>query len=171
MMNYHPKKQQYKGDGNLRAVTSMTKVARAQSSKRKGEPGPSLTQVKKAKKWGNSRLCGNLDKLCNHVNCIQKLKKAPLKCAWCGLDTYQVCGKCHDSKGKQIPLHYNPKGPKTKGLMCFYHYHNDMRFGLGKNDVSQILGKKRSDWTPADKHDIQQNAKHIENVLEGVDDI
>ena len=168
LINYHPKNQQYNGDENLRVVTSMTRASRDKSKKKREEkPGASLTQVKRAKRYGTSRLCGNLDKLCKHIQCIQTVK-APKICAWCGLPTYQVCEKCTDGKGKPIPLHYNPKSSKTKGSLCFYHYHNDTRFGLGKNDASQILGVKRSEWIEPDKHDISSNASHIKSVIDGV---
>ena len=53
-----------------------------------------------------------------------------------------VCGKCEDDKGKRIALHYNAKAGDAKGHHCFYHYHNDTCFGLGKNDVSSILNGK-----------------------------
>ena len=125
----------------------------------------SLAQLKKAKRYGTSRLCGPLDKLCTHISHIQASKR-PLVCAWCGLNTYSVCGKCKDDKGKPIALHYNPKGVKTKGFLCFYNYHNDSCFGLGKNDSNRILGLKRSDWSLPDKHDIKDNASHISSLVD-----
>jgi hypothetical protein len=166
MLSYHPKNQLYPGDEKMRVVTSMPRKGRAKCSKRK-EEGPivSLAQLKKAKRYGTSRLCGPLDKLCNHISHIQGSKR-PLVCAWCGLNTYSVCGKCKDDKGKPIPLHYNPKGEKTKGSLCFYHYHNDSCFGLGKNDRNRILGLKRSDWSLPDKDDIKDNASHISSLVD-----
>ena len=167
MLSYHPKKQLYPGDEKMRVVTSMPRKGRAKCSKRKEGPMVSLAQLKKAKRHGTSRLCGPLDKLCTHIGHIQASSKRPLVCAWCGLNTYSVCGKCKDDKGKPIPLHYNPKREKTKGSLCFYHcYHNDSCFGLGKNDSNRILGLKRSDWSLPDKHDIKDNASHISSLVD-----
>ena len=80
----------------------MPRKGRAKCSKRKEGPIVSLAQLKKAKIYGTSRLCDPLDKLCNHISHIQASKR-PLVCAWCGLNTYSVCGKCKDDKtGKPI---------------------------------------------------------------------
>ena len=171
MLNYHPRKQNYPGDEKMRVVTSMTKVARGLVSMKRKEGGPvaSLAQVKKAKRYGTSRLCGDLGKLCTHVKSIQSISsdKNPLTCAWCGLPTYTICTKCKDDKGKPIPLHYNVKrGKNTKGSLCFYHYHDDRCFGLGRRDATKILGNKLSDWSPPEKDDIVENASHIKELIE-----
>ena len=151
----------------MRVVTSMPRKGRAKCSKRKEGPNVSLAQLKKAKRYDTSQLCGPLDKkLCNHISHIQASKRL-LVCAWCGLKTYSVCGKCKDNKTeKPIPLHYNPKGKKTKGLLCFYHYHKDSFFSLGKNDSNRILGLKQSDWSLPDKDDIKDNASHISSLVD-----
>ena len=75
MLNYHPKKQMYPGDKAMQAVASMTKVARGKSNKCDGDPVVLPSQLKKVKRHGNSRLCGSLDKLCNHVKSIMTVKK------------------------------------------------------------------------------------------------
>ena len=78
------------------------------------------------------------------VKGIVKLKKL-LICVWCSKPAYTVWGKCKDNKGKRIALHYNGKVDDTKGYYCFYHYYNDICFGLGKNDTSSILNSNKGD--------------------------
>jgi hypothetical protein len=39
-----------------------------------------------------------------------------------------------------------PKKGQAIGEMCFYHYHNDNMFGLGKNDKSSLLHGVKGDW-------------------------
>ena len=165
MLSYHLKKQLYPGNEKIQVVTSMTRTGQAQSSKKRKGPVATKLQVKKAKRYGASRLCGEIDKLCNHVSHIRSVKKL-LVCVWCELPTYSIYGKCKYGKGKPIPLHYNLKGPKTKGSLCFYHYHNDSYFGLGKNDGSIFLGMKRSGWLLLDKYDMEENASHISNLVD-----
>ena len=63
-------------------------------------------------------------------------------------------------------MHYNSKSVEAKGAICYFHYHNDTHFGLGKNDACKILGRKRSDWIEPDKDDILANEIHVRTVLE-----
>ena len=158
MLTYTPKKMLYPGDDKMRAVTSIPREKRG--GKRLGKV--SVAQVKRAKRWGTSRLCGDVDKLCKHVESVISVSKSRI-CAWCGEPTYTLCGKCKDDNGKAVPLHYNPKGAR-KGALCFYRYHNDSCFGLGKNDSSLLLKGKKSDWTPPTADDIAENAEHMSNL-------
>lgn len=158
MLTYSPRKLVYPGDDRMRAVTSIPKERRG--GKRSGKV--TLMQVKRAKRWSTSRLCGDLDKLSKHADSIISVSKSRV-CAWCGEPSYTLCGKCKDENGKQIPLHYNPKGAR-KGAQCFYHYHNDTCFGLGKNDCSLLLKGKKGDWEPPSTDDIAENAQHVSNL-------
>jgi hypothetical protein len=148
----------YPGDDRMRAVTSIPRERRG--GKRTGKV--SIAQVKKAKRWSTSRLCGDIDKLCKHIDAIHKVTKSRV-CAWCGEPAYTLCGKCKDENGKHIPLHLNPKGAR-KGALCFYHYHNDTCFGLGKNDTSLLLKGKKGDWQPPTADDIAENAQHVKDL-------
>ena len=95
----------YPSDDRMRAVTSILRERRGR--KRLGKV--SATQVKKAKRWSTSRLCGDLDKLCKHADSVISASKSRV-CAWCGEPSYTLCAKCKDDNGKPVPLHYNPKG-------------------------------------------------------------
>ena len=46
LLNYHPKKQCYRGDEKMQAVTSMTQEARSQNKKRGVKPVATLPQLK-----------------------------------------------------------------------------------------------------------------------------
>ena len=103
MLTYTPKKMLYPGDDKMRAVTSIPREKRG--GKRLGQV--SIAQVKKAKRWGTSRLCGNVDKLCKHVDSIIPVSKSRV-CAWCGEPTYTLCGKCKDDNGFQFTSDHAP---------------------------------------------------------------
>ena len=60
---------------------------------------------------------------------------------------------------------------KRKGTQCFYHYHNDNCFGLGKNDCSLLLKGKKGDWEPPSTDDIAENAQHVSNLQKSINPI
>ena len=160
MLTYSPNAQHFPGDQFMRSVTSKPKINRAIEKRKSGEYLASEAQFRRAKRYRTSRLCGNLDKLCHHANSIIRLSK-PKICAWCGVNSYTACGVCLDVKRKPVTLHYNStKGP-AKGEMCFYHYHNDLCFGLGRNDLTGILNGVKGTWEKANKETMRENAEHI----------
>lgn len=164
MLRYNPRSELYPGDEQMRAVTSLPRA------KRKSMVTDHVTrsQLERAKRSRTSRLCGDIDKLCHHVSSIASLTK-PRKCAWCGVDTYKMCGVCKDSTSKKgIPLHYNQTKGEGQGEMCFYHYHNDGMFGLGRNDGTSLLNQKgkKAEWKKPSKSDIEQNKAHINSLLD-----
>ena len=165
MLTYSPTNVKYHGDERMRAVTGMPRVKRAGST-RKRLGSVSLAQVKAAKRYSTTRLCGNIDKLCMHVASKEKLKTGRI-CAWCGKQgAYTVCGKCVDDNKKPVALHYNSQGQHGQGAMCFYHYHNDSRFGLGKNDSSVLLKQKKGEWEEPTAEEIDDNRSHVASLTE-----
>lgn len=67
-------------------------------------------QFKQYLKHKTCRLCGNLTKICDHIDSIQRIKCAK-KCKVCRVDTYTTCNKCPGRPG----LHFYPiKGEKEK---------------------------------------------------------
>jgi hypothetical protein len=162
MLKYSPQKQAYPGDQFMRSVTKLTQSARKRSAP---EGLVSSIQIKQAKRSGKTRLCGDIDKLCRHIESIERTPgKKGRVCAWCGLETYTVCGICKDSKGKSIPLHHIPHRGKAIGELCFYHYHNDNMFGLGKNDRSTLLHGVKGDWEKPTALEIKQNREYIRSI-------
>ena len=160
MLAYCPKRLKYPGDQNMRSVTAIPRQRR-----RINIPNVTAEQVQRNKRYRASRLCGDIDKLCSHVKKIEKLRK-PRVCAWCGSNTYSVCTLCKDDNGKPVPLHYNAKKGECVGAMCFYNYHNDNMFGLGKNDYTRLLGGVKGNWRKPNRTEISQNKEHIESLLE-----
>ena len=151
----------------MRAVTSLSKSARQGAGRASRAKNRQVTnsQFRAAKRFKTTRLCGNLDKFCMHVkNVIKVPTKKPRICAWCGEATYLMCGVCKDESGKPVPLHYNASRGKAAGEHCFYHYHNDSMFGLGKNDATRLLGKSRSEWQQPRLADIRDNAEHVASL-------
>ena len=146
----------------MRCVTSLARSKRGQKRK---HAVVDVNMYKKNKRYRTSRLCGDLNKLCHHVDSVEKITK-PLVCAWCGHPTYTCCTICKDEKTKKkIPLHYNARNGVGKGMKCFYHYHNDSMFGLGKNDSSKLLGLKKGDWEPPNNEEVSWNTQHVEEQL------
>lgn len=163
MLVYSPKRMNYPGDEYMRAVTSNTRVNHG--GKRKEIEGVTAKQFRSAKRYSSSRLCGDLDNICTHAKNIKRLDK-PRMCAWCGTKTYTVCGVCRDEKTrKHVPLHYNAKKGKGKNEMCVYDYHNNLMFGLGKNDSTRLLHGVKGDWEKPTKDMMDDNAKHIKSLL------
>ena len=99
MLSYNPVQKHYPGDHKMRAVT---KVVRTYQSVRVGEVTEKEFSVAK-NKW---RVCKDINTLCFYAKKSGFVNK-PLKCVWCGLDTYLVCIFCLDSKKKPTPLHLN----------------------------------------------------------------
>ena len=49
-----------------------------------------------------------------------------------------------------------------KAKLCFYHYHDDMKVGIGRNNSTQILYGIKSRWIESDKSIFQNYYKYIE---------
>lgn len=169
MLTYSPTNLKYPGDERMRVVTEMPKAKRAGagSRSRKRLGSVTLAQLKAAKRYNSTRLCGDLDKLCLHVGSKQKIKTGRI-CAWCGkAGAYTVCGKCVDDNKKPVALHYNSKkGEHGQGSMCFYHYHNDFRFGLGKNDSRTLLNQTKGAWEEPTPEEVDDNRSHVASLSE-----
>ena len=164
MLTYSPQKLKYPGDERMRAVTGLPKLKRGGNKKK--QEAVSLSQLRSAKRHKTSRLCGNLDKLCTHVTSIEKTNTGRI-CAWCGKQgAYARCGKCKDDNKKPVALHYNNSKGEGQGLLCFYHYHNDSRFGLGKNDSTALLKQTKGDWEEPTPREIDDNKSHIESLTD-----
>ena len=159
LLRYDPKSLRYAGDRHMRETTMVPRAQRGEK-KRRGEI--TVQQIKQNKWSKNSRMCGDLQKLCSHVNSIVTLKNKGRICAFCGLTSYQICGKC------KVPLHYNTKQGAGKGRNCFYHYHNDVCFGLGYHDATKLLGHKQSDWHMSKHAMMMENSTVISDLLEHV---
>lgn len=138
-----------------------TVVPRRVCQKKKGEI--SKEDFNRAKR---TRLCGDLSKLCNHVRSLETVIK-PLVCAWCGLPAYANCMTCEDDKDQQgIPLHLNPTKERAAGTQCFFKYHDEVQFGLGKNDQSRILNLPKKEWIEPTARQVRDNKTVIEAAKE-----
>jgi len=162
MLKYTPKATSLPGDEAMRAVTAMPISARAKRGKESSQV--TSDQFKKAKRFQTSRLCGDLNKFCKHVESIVRLSNKPRICAFCGLKTYTMCGICKDEDKKAVPLHYNSTKGEGKGMQCFYMYHNDSCFGLGKNDSTRILNGVKSNWEFPTLNEIRDNSGHVRDL-------
>lgn len=164
MLTYLPSKVKYPGDEKMRAVTVSPKRKRNSNLY---DRKVSMGQLRVATRSVKSRGCGDLDKLCRHVNSIESISKARI-CAWCGMPTYQVCSLCCGIDGKAVPLHFKTRkkdgDDTTKPPMCFWHYHNNNMLGLGKNDRSQLLKQVKGEWKEPSKQEKDINRTHIQKL-------
>ena len=161
MLMYSPQNLVYPGDEKMLVVTSMSKSACIKRTR--GPDSISLGQFRAAKRTMSSRLCGDLEKLCHHIKLAKRMNK-PRICVWCGVPIYSACGVYVDRNNKPIPLHYNSKKGKGKYLICFYQYHNDDCFGLGKNDSTHLLNGVKNEWVVPDNRDIRDNTNYIKKL-------
>ena len=159
MLTYDPKALRYAGDEHMRVNTKLTRVNRGGSKKKLTRV--TSAQVRVAKR---SRLCGDLQKFCKHTSSVVRNKYSNI-CAWCGEQgAYTHCGECMAQTGKKVSLHYNCKAGPGKGLYCFFNYHDDSCFGLGKNDASQLLKQPKWEWKKPTKREVKENQTYINSM-------
>jgi hypothetical protein len=165
MLTYKPTGVKYPGDEKMRAVTGLS-VAKRNDNNRRLLDTVTLAKVRKAKWSKSSRLYGDMTNLCHHLDSVVRTKHSTV-CAWCGLGgAYTFCGKCKDENGKKVSLHHNCKSGYGKGALCFYRWHDDMCFGLAKNDASQLLKQSKGDWKEPTAAQIEENKSVIGELLE-----
>ena len=159
-ISYSPLNNEYPGDDKLRVVTKLPRRKRRKA----GDSGDKVSSVQLRKEIlpTRSRGCGDLDKLCRHMNSIEKISGGRV-CSWCGVRTYHVCTLCKGADGKGVPLHFKKKGAQEP-TMCFWDYHNDSCIGLGKEDQVRLLKKLKKDWEEPTERERKSNKKHIEEL-------
>ena len=81
-------------------MRAVTKLVKAQQSGTLG----AVTEKDFAVANKKRIICKHITTLCVHAEKSVFVKK-PLKCVWCGLDTYFVCRVCLDHNKKPIPFH------------------------------------------------------------------
>ena len=160
-LTYVPKKCKYPGDELLRSSTVIPRVKRA--AEMSSEGNVSRTQLQIMTEDDRSRACGDLDKMCRHVDSIIRLPKGRA-CAYCGEKAYHACGICKDESGKPVALHVNTRKSKGCMEMCYFYYHNDNHIGLAKEDQISFRKRKRSDWEPPTSKEREEN-REIINTL------
>ncbi len=114
------------------------------------------SQLKLAKSRRNSRLCGSLDCLMNHINNIKKIKCAKT-CEVCGVDVYTVYMLCLGRPG----IHFFPTKGIAKGKQCFLDFHSDKFYGLARIDATLFDGKPQR----TGNHLEREQSKGMPNTL------
>ena len=155
-LKYDPTNLKYKGDEKMRKFTKLTKVQRKESRRTGGKL--SATQLRKQTQSAKSRGCGDLDKLCLHLNSVERLSSSRM-CAWCGEPAYTKCMLCKDPSGKAgVTLHSSKSIERS---LCFVEYHNDMCIGIAKDDQYKLLKKRKKNWTEPTEMERDENRDHI----------
>ena len=161
-LKYSPKNNWYPGDEKFRCVTKSRKRDRLMCQPC-GSPGISREQLVKLTSRTKSRGCGDLTKLCSHLDSIKSVSNGRV-CAWCGEKAYQVCGLCGNSNGGPgVALHYSVKG-KVGGNNCYYNYHNSAYLGMAREDYLMIGHGLKSEWKKPTKNALKLNRDHILNL-------
>ena len=184
-LKYKPSNRNYPGDSAMRAVTRMSAKQRKKSKgKQNGgaaarKPGrPKKTneagkcdetlhvvtpaQVKLAKRYTvtKTRMCGDLNTVAHHIQEREQMKHDHV-CAFCGEPAYTRCTVCPEKPA----LHFYPARGPNAGKSCFLDYHNDCYFGLARQDCSELLGKRKSEWTPPSAKQVKDNARRIKTIV------
>ena len=159
-LTYVPKKCMYPGDELLRSSTVIPRARRANEQSVEGNI--SRTQLQILKDDDKSRACGDLDKMCCHIESIIRIPKGR-SCAYCGEKAYHACGVCKDEGGRPTALHVQRKKGKVVE-MCYFHYHNDNQLGLAREDQIAYRKRKRSDWEPPTSKEREENREAINTL-------
>jgi hypothetical protein len=167
-IQYSPIYCKYPGDSQMRVNTKKRKSAngtvRKRGRPRKGEgPVHAVTpeDVKKAKtNKMKSRLCGDLTKITYHLLKKERHHKEHV-CKFCGDPCYTRCTICPNKPF----LHDFPSKGQCEGRSCFMDYHNDLCFGLAKDDC-HMVGVRPSDWSPPTASDRKKNGKQMQDLAE-----
>jgi hypothetical protein len=61
-------------------------------------------------------------------------------------------------------LHFLPSTGIAKGYDCFFKWHDEAFFGLGRMNSVCIFNKRKKDWTPPNRTVKQRNKRHINNL-------
>ena len=164
-LSYSPAELKYPGDENFRVATKRGSKSPPKKSTARRRPMSTVdgtfipvSEFKKSMGARKGRSCGDLDKLCAHLNSVEGMKSARA-CAWCGLPCYQKCTLCEDDDGKPVNLHHNQKFETS---MCFFNYHNESCLGLARSD--QPLGKFRKAWAEPKKRARNDNKEVIKKA-------
>jgi hypothetical protein len=162
MLGYSPKKCVYPGDEKVRANTSIPRVQRVTTTGSPDREGQiTRTQLQQLISGEDSRGCGDLDKLCSHLDSAVRVPKGRM-CAYCGVKAYHACGICMED-GKEVALHIHTKGSNIID-MCFFNFHNDNQIGLAKDDQTNLRKRKKKDWELPNRREREENKKHIEQL-------
>ena len=87
--------------------------------------------------------------------------------AWCGqAGVYINCGECERHTGKKASLRLSCKSGPGKGLMSYYHYHDDSLFGIPKNETSPLLNQPKWEWKAPKKNEVKENRSYIKDLAE-----
>jgi hypothetical protein len=165
MLQYMLTAQNYPGDSFVRVSTQQHSDRQSNDStfeskkKRKNKPDKisiaSVITVNHLKNY-EGRLCGFLDKLCDHIKAKTTFKGHNTQCCVvCRHSTHEKCSICG------VPLHYTNTTNDWK-VPCFFQYHNTSFFGLCKDDWRITPFKKGKFTIPAD----DTIARHAECMKE-----
>ena len=103
-----------------------------------------------------SRGCGDLDKVCTHLDSVRQLPKGRA-CVWYGKKAYHACSICN------VGLHIRTKSSIIDHCF-FFHWQNDNHIGLARNDAVSLRKRKRSDWAEPNINESEENREHIQGL-------
>jgi len=154
-LTYSPTKHLYPGDQALRVSTVIPKQKRPCAQQDRSTGRITRTTLQALTEGDRSRGCGDLDKICTHLNSVGQVPKGRA-CAWCGKKAYHVCSICN------VGLHIRTKSSIID--QCFFHWHNDNRIGLARDDAVSLRKRRRSDWEEPNRSESEENREHIQEL-------
>jgi len=164
MLVYDPRMRLYPGDEKMRVCTQQNREQRRHSAGGGESAGEvvgmvTLPQFIDGKRGGEqSRLCGDLSRLRSHFEAVQPNNHGRI-CAFCGEVVYWSCGLC--KKGLHLPC--GSRGSNVEKT-CFLDYHDDMCFGLSRDDIKQLFNQSKSEWQHPSARKRKRNKRHILHI-------
>ena len=151
MLYYSDKNKMYKGDDKKRVNTQLPKKQR----KRKRDYKNSVTQEQyDHAKDVEKRLCGDLTEYERHARQYETVTHGRV-CVVCKEEANNFCKICKKFMHKKSNRGAN--GHKT----CDIKYHNDMFFGLARDDHKELMCRPVGQWKPPTEADVAENVKLV----------
>jgi len=153
MLEYDPKKKQLPGDEMMCSYVQQSKEQR-----RKRSSGYTITPVelRAASATKKSRLCGDLNKLTDHISSKVGYKDKR-NCVVCGQACYTKCELCGEF------MHFG--AGKNNNMNCHIDWHNTMMFGLCRKDMSTYHRRPMSEWKTPTKAQKKTNTLLMESYM------
>jgi len=153
LLEYDPKNKHLPGDERMRSFIIQSKEKR----RKRDTNGITQDDFRRASAGKKTRLCGDLNKLCDHIKSKQGYKDGR-NCAVCGKTCYTKCEVCGEF------MHFG--AGKNDVLNCHLDWHNSMMLGLCRKDLQTYHHRPMAEYKTPTKAQRQRNCDLIESFMQ-----